>query len=476
MTRFERGCAVFVLCAVTAIPSSAQTFNTLANFNGANGANPFASLVQGLDGALYGTTATGGDRTYGGTVFKISFGGELRTIYSFCQGCSTGQNPQAGLALGRDGSFYGTTQFGGVGGCGTGCGTAFKITPKGVITTLAYFVSGSDGAAPFPSGLVQATDGNWYGTTAFGGDYELGSVFKITSKYALATLYSFCGDSSICSTNGRYPRAGLVEADGKLYGTTAGGTGSTGTVFSVTPEGSATPLYNFVGSDGEDPEAPLVLGTNGSLYGTTSSFGRGLNCGPIACGTIFVSTPRGILATLYNFCLQAGCPDGSNPTAALVQGTDGKFYGTTVAGGAFGHGTIFQVKPNGVFTLLHSFNSTDGAAPSGGLVQATDGNFYGTTSLGGTAGDGTVFMLSMGLGPFVKTQITSGKVGTKVTILGTNLTGATSVSFNSTAAGFTVVSNSEITTTVPSGATTGFVTVATPSGTLTSNKQFRVKP
>jgi uncharacterized repeat protein (TIGR03803 family) len=167
--------------------------------------------------------------------------------------------------------------------------------------------------------------------------------------------------------------------------------------------------------------------------------------------------------------------DGSKPYARLVQATDGNFYGTTYQGGA-GAGTVFKITPGGTLTTLHSFNQSDGTGPFG-LVQATDGNFYGTTYSGGANSYyGTIFSLSVGLGPFVKTLPTSGKVGAAVKILGTNLTGATRVSFNGTAAAFTVVSASEISTTVPAGATTGKVRVTTPGGTLLSNLAFRVTP
>jgi uncharacterized repeat protein (TIGR03803 family) len=170
----------------------------------------------------------------------------------------------------------------------------------------------------------------------------------------------------------------------------------------------------------------------------------------------------------------------------LVQATN--LYGTTIEGGAnnscdahgvVGCGTIFEITSEGKVTVLHSFNATGGEAPYGRLVQATNGTFYGTTEGGGTSsncsgGCGTVFSLSVGLGPFVETIPASGKVGTKVTILGNSLTGATHVTFNGKAATFKVVSSTEITTTVPKGATTGKVSVKTPSRTLTSNVSFRV--
>jgi uncharacterized repeat protein (TIGR03803 family) len=200
-----------------------------------------------------------------------------------------------------------------------------------------------------------------------------------------------------------------------------------------------------------------------------------------ACGVFLlwagaaVALPAQTFNVLHTFDGMDG--DGSN---ALVQGADGNFYGTTFEGGANAAcysgstcGTVFKITPSGTLTTMHSFNSTDGATPWAGLVQDTDGTFYGTTAYGAN-NDGTVFSLSVGLGPFVETQPAMGKVGTAVTILGTSLTGATSVTFNGTAATFTVVSASEVTTTVPAGATTGTVQVVTPGGTLSSNVPFTV--
>ena len=206
-------------------------------------------------------------------------------------------------------------------------------------------------------------------------------------------------------------------------------------------------------------------------------------------GTIFKISPSGTLTTLYSFCAQSGCADGNVPNAGLVLATDGNFYGTTYLGGAnscmisgtnYGCGTVFKITPSGTLTTLYSFcaqsGCADGEGPRAGLVQATNGKLYGTTYYGGPTGDGTVFSLAVGLGPFVETRPTSGVVGRFVEILGTNLTGATSVTFNGTPATFKVVSRYLITTTVPTGATTGKVEVVTPSGTLSSNVPFRVLP
>ncbi len=225
---------------------------------------------------------------------------------------------------------------------------------------------------------------------------------------------------------------------------------------------------------------------DGDFYGTTRYGGTTGTTGP---GNVFKITRRGTLTSLYTFCSQGGseCTDGRYP-GSLVQGTDGNFYGTTVDGGAnssstcpYGCGTLFQITAAGKLTTLYSFcsqtNCADGAGPTG-LTQATNGTFYGTTVFGGTSGCtdgcGTVFSLSMGLGPFAQTVPISAGVGKKVIILGNNLTGATGVSFNSTVANFTVTSNTEIKASVPKGATTGFVTVTLPSGTLQSDVVFRV--
>jgi uncharacterized repeat protein (TIGR03803 family) len=194
-------------------------------------------------------------------------------------------------------------------------------------------------------------------------------------------------------------------------------------------------------------------------------------------GTVFKITASGVLTTLYSFCFQLKCADGANPSAGLTLATDGNFYGTTsggvILGDNNGDGTVFKITPGGKLATLHSFHVTDGAGPVGGLVQATNGNFYGTTPEG-AGGLGSVFRLSVGLRPFVETLPSKGKVGATVDILGTDLMGATSVSFNGTAATFKIVSKSEITATVPPGATTGKVTVRTPRRKLLSSIAFRV--
>ena len=452
-----------VFCAATAIASPAQTFKTLVNFDGNNGKYPYLmTLVQGTDGNLYGTTYAGG-LFYDGTVFKITPGGKLTTLHSFDG--ADGAGPIAGLVLATDGNFYGTT----VGAGANGYGTVFEITAGGTLTTLYSFCSKSgcaDGGGP-EAALVQATNGNFYGTTnGMYGAIGLGTLFKITPSGTLNSLHSFDG------TDGEYPYAGLIQAtNGDFYGTTyAGGAYGYGTVFKITSGGALTTVLCFDRADGANPAGALVQGTDGNFYGT--AYAGGTN----GDGTVFKITPGGTLTTLHNF----DGADGSGPIAGLVQATDRNFYGTTYAGGTKGDGTVFKITPSGTLTTLHRFNGTDGLGPLAALVQATNGTFYGTTVSGGARDDcyghpcGTVFSLTVGLGPFVETLPTSGKVGAPVIILGNNLTGATSVTFNGTATTFKVISSTEIKTTVPSGATTGKVEVKTPSRTLTSNVNFRV--
>jgi uncharacterized repeat protein (TIGR03803 family) len=474
--------AICALCASAAIALPAQTLATIHSFGyPGGGLEPFAPLVQGIDGYFYGAAYYGGAndgcQNGCGMLFKIGREGRPTTLYNFCSqsNCADGDQPDHGLIQGIDGNLYGTTPYGGENG---DYGTVFKITLGGELTTLYSFCSESncaDGAEP-EGALVQAIDGSFYSTTLSGGANIAGTIFKITPSGTLTTLYSFCSQSGC--TDGSGPHAGLVQAsNGYLYGTTlAGGAHNWGTVFRITPSGTMTRLYNFCSlsncADGAAPYAGLVQGSDGNLYGTTEQGGRDGN------GTVFKITPNGALKTLRSFDIT----NGSYPIGGLVQGTDGSLYGAAEGGGAYDEGTLFKVTPSGNLTTLYSFCSqggsrcTDGDNPYDQPIQGTDGNFYGTTQGGGVYGYGTVFSLTVGLGPFVETQPTSGKVGTVLKILGTNLAGATSVTFNGTPATFRVVSASLITATVPAGATTGTLQVVTPGGTLSSNVPFRVIP
>ncbi|MFY9741352.1 MAG: choice-of-anchor tandem repeat GloVer-containing protein [Candidatus Sulfotelmatobacter sp.] len=460
--------AAMALAIIATESAQAQTLITLHSFAYSNGTAPRGVLVQGTDGNFYGTTLSGGGKG-NGTVFRITPSGKLTTLYSFCaeRFCADGAFPTAGLIQATDGDFYGTTT-----GTtqGKNDGTVFKITPGGTLTTLYRFCSESgcvDGTNPY-AGLIQAADGNLYGTTVNGGANDDGTVFKITPGGSLTTLNSF--DSLDAN-----PVGGLIQAnDGNFYGTTEGGGDGRGTVFTMTPDGALTTLYTFCQkegcSDGAYPVAGLIQATNGNFYGTTSGSG-----GAEGYGTVFKMTPSGTLTTLYRFCAKGDCASGASPFGGLVQGTDGNLYGTTSGEGG-SVSTVFSITPSGGLTTLYSFDGADGSAPFAGLIQGTDGSFYGATIEGGSKNLGTVFSLSVGLAPFVETQPTVGKVGAEVKILGTDLNGASAVTFNGTAATFTVISASLITATVPAGATTGTVQVVTPNGALNSNVRFRVSP
>ncbi len=448
--------------------SSAQIFRLRHAFNGTDGANPYTGLVQGTDGNLYGTTIDGGV-SGGGNVFKLTRGGKVTSLYDFCSQpvCADGQYPVTVLIEGPNGNFYGTTQSGGP----DDDGTVFKITPTGTLTTLHSF-NGNDGAAPYGS-LMLAANGDFYGSNSVGGTFGAGTIFTITPNGVLTTLYSFCSRGGC--TDGQFPAGQLIQgSDGNLYGVThAGGSYANcsvdgcGTIFKMTLSGKLTTLHTFDGTDGEYPYGGLIDDGNGLFYGTTAAGGVGSD------GTVYTITSSGAFNTLYSF----SGPDGAEPYAMLL-GSDGNFYGTTLYGygdGPYPRGSVFEITPGGTLTNLHTFDGRHGKNPYSGLVQDTNGTFYGTAYFGGHDGDGIIFTVSTGLAPFVELQPTSGNVGVEVTLLGTNLKGATAVSFNGTPAAFTVVSTSEILTNVPAGAKTGTVAVSTPkNGTLKSNIAFRV--
>jgi uncharacterized repeat protein (TIGR03803 family) len=286
---------------------------------------PYSGLVQGSDGNIYGTTAGGGTNGRG-TVFKITPSGTETVLFSFPAGSS---DPYCGLIEGSDGNFYGTTGAGG----NNDDGTVFKITPSGSETVLhAFPKTGSDGQTPY-AGVIQGSDGNIYGTTYFGGAHGFGTVFKVTPGGTETVLYSFAGGS-----DGEHPYASVVQgSDGNFYGTTyQGGSSGYGTVFKITPSGTETVLYTFAGgsSDGANPEGGVIQGSDGNLYGNT------LQGGASGDGIVFKLTLSGTETILHAF---AGSSDGANPEATLVQGSDGNLYGSTAAGGTKGDGTFFKV-------------------------------------------------------------------------------------------------------------------------------------
>ncbi len=496
------------ICAAMPVMSPAQSLTTLLSFDISNGNYPTTPLIQGTDGQLYGVTEYGSANVndcanFGcGTLFSLTPQGVLATLYNFCAqaNCADGAYPYGGLTLLQNGTFYGTTYGGGlaIGGCNNaGCGTAFQFSPPGTLSTLYDFCSQTGCADGVGSGgsLVQAPGGNFFGTTYGGGSTGNGVVFKMTPTGTLTTIYNFCSKPN-CS-DGSFPFASLIQAsDGNFYGmTSAGGTmgsypgpcyaNGCGTVFKITPSGNLTTLYRFCSltncSDGALPYGGLVQASDGSLWGTTGAGGKH------GCGTVFAITGVGKLTTVHSFNLA----DGYSPSGSLIQANDGNFYGITAYGGSHyvrdkvSGGTLFRITPHGILTTLYNFcaqqNCADGEVPFANLTQLTNGVLYGTTSFGGRssncyAGCGTIFSLSLNLGPFVSLIHSTGPVGQTGGILGQGFTGTTAVAINGIPASFTVVSDTWITATVPPGATTGYVTVTTPSGVLKSNVPFRVIP
>ena len=368
------------IISISCITVSAQAVTTLHSFNGGDGRSPEATLVQGSDGNFYGTTALRVAH-FKGTVFKADTTGTFTTLHSFSGSPGDGAVPVAGLVQGTDGNFYGTTAYGGA----FFQGTVFRMTSSGAITVLHSFNSFfSEGAVPIAR-LAQGSDGNFYGTTVLGGEHFQGTVFRIDATGIFTTLHSFSGSLS----EGANPVGALVQGgDGNFYGTTpSGGEHLQGTVFRMTPAGALTVLHSFSGypSEGAVPFAGLLQGSDGNFYGTTAVGGAHFK------GTVFTIDAAGSLTTLHSF---SGSPtEGANPVAGLVQGSDGNFYGTTALGGTHFRGTTFNIDATGSLTTLDSFSGSpsEGALPFAGLVQGSDGNFYGTTVLGGAHGAGTVF-------------------------------------------------------------------------------------
>jgi uncharacterized repeat protein (TIGR03803 family) len=468
-----------------------------------HGAGPEDELIQGADGDFYGTTTYGGSGlcTNGsvvigcGTIFKLTPGGTQKVLFNFTYDSITNSSvngiwPTAGLVQGRDGNFYGTASAGGNNQavCNTtdGCGTVFKITPNGAFTLLHQFCSNQctngliEGGQP-RGRLIQASDGAFYGVTNQGGNFSGGTVYRISGTN-FSTVYYFNGNLN-GAIDGANPVGGLIEGkDGYLYGTTAfaGTSPDGGTIFKMTKSGVEAFVYSFPENpdltypDGNEPSSALVQATDGNFYGTTTLGGST----PTSEGTLFRITPNGTFTKLYQFDA-ASSFGGIEPEAGVIQASDGNLYGTTW----FGFGTIYQYTLKGAVSPLLAFDcATFGAAPLGVLLQAADGTLYTTSSQCGPGADdgGTVVQVVSGLRA-PKPTITrfapaSGKVGASVVISGSHFVGTRAVTFNGRSASFRVVSTSSLKVIVPAGATTGPLKVTNAGGPATSAKSFSVLP
>ncbi len=527
------GCVLSLALGAAPVAIHAQTFTDLHDFS-CNNDGCVASypgiVAQGQDGSLYGSLVTGGTSN-SGTVYKITPAGTLTAIYNFAQ--TDGYGPYSGLTLGTDGNFYGATYNDG----GNGFGTLFKITPQGKLTTLHNFTSTEEGGAygtpvagttgttfygityyskaysitssgtfkllpnPTPGAsfapLFLASDGNFYGTTIVGGTNGFGVVFRMNSKGAITVIYNFD------YTHGSEPYGPVVQgSDGFLYGTTAfGGTAAHagGVVFKLSTKGAITVLHNFDSTDTTDGFQPLsgvVFDTNGNLYGTTVS---GASGGSTQYGVLFEITKGGTYSVLHAF----DSTHGQQPESTPMQHTSGVIYGETYQGGSGLNGVFYSLNNS-----LPPFVSLVGypVGTAGQTVEILGQGFTGTTSVkfgsgsaaftvvsdtyltatvpsSGTTGTVTVatpggtlkskqsFKVLPAISSF---NPTSGSVGTAVTITGSGFTGAKTVTFGGVKATFTVVSGTQINTTVPSGAVTGKIKVTTAGGSATSSGTFTV--
>ena len=399
----------------------AGNLTTLHDFDSADGAGPVAALILGSDGNLYGTTADGGAGDQG-TVFFMDLSGTVTTLHSFQ--FSDGANPVAPLILASDGKYYGTTLGGGPGGGKDffPAGTAFRIDSLGNFELRYGFVGGLLGT-PSDSPIAPLADGHdgfLYGTTAGG---FLGSVYRLDPAAAVSYEYFFGFDAGSYLPGGKMTEVGgklygvtpgviyrldgpdatvvhdfaledgqgpsslLLGSDGSLYGTTstAGGPGGYGTVFRFTLPGTYEVLHAFGFDDGANPLSGLVEGPPGEFYGTTTQGGAGF------LGTVFHIDTSGTLTTVHDFA--AGFLGGANPSAPPVRTADGSLYGGTPFGGPAAWGELYAIDPVGTFTVFHSFENPDGAGPTGALVQGTDGAFYGGTHQGGANDLGNLFRI-----------------------------------------------------------------------------------
>ncbi len=402
---FKAALAIFAVTLLVTSTWAATnwTEKLLHNFgNGTDGASPYAGLIFDAAGNLYGTTSVGG--THGrGTVFELTpqaGGGWTENVLHSFSIPTDGYYPQAGLIFDAAGNLYGTTRNGG----GNRGGTVFELTPLAgggwTENVLHSFSIPTDGYYP-QAGLIFDAAGDLYGTTIDGGTYGGGTVFELTPQagggWTETVLHSFNHNG----TDGYTPQASLVfDGAGNLYGTTLyGGTHNSGTVFELTPQAGGgwteqvLHSFNFNGTDGYYPQASLIFDGAGNLYGTT------LEGGIYGVGTVFELTPQAGGGWTENVLHSFNGTDGYNPYAGLIFDAAGNLYGTTYWGGTYDFGTVFELTPQAgggwIDKVLHSFSMpTDGYHPQAGLIFDAAGNLYGTTSEGGTHGSGTVFEIT----------------------------------------------------------------------------------
>jgi uncharacterized repeat protein (TIGR03803 family) len=396
---------------------SGEQIETLAVFDGTNGSNP-GNIIQGAHGDFFGTTYTGG--TYDkGTIFEIPLNKAVHTLVNF--NGANGASPDSHIVQAPNGTYYGTTREGGA----SNKGTVFSFTPKSFQTLVSF--NGVNGDTP-AAGLLRGADGRFYGTTSAGGPGAHGTIFALSPNGALQTIGSFNG------ANGSGPSALFRGADGNLYGVTSeGGSANDGTIFRYTRNGQVQTLFTFNGANGANPHARLTQLEDGTFYGTTTN-GGAYNLGTVFSFTVnkngsmaFSNLEQGpVFGAVaangpvdFHTVLQFNGTNGSHPSSALVPWSNGYFYmerlwdnvwvnastvqwsgvslsGTTSGGGSEGHGTAYQVTPDGTLTTLLTFDGSQGRVMGtipNSLTPGDDGDLYGTTYYGGPSNGGTVFRI-----------------------------------------------------------------------------------
>jgi uncharacterized repeat protein (TIGR03803 family) len=407
MRRTPATLSFLLLAFVVSAPAQTYTQSAIYSFPASTSLFP-NQIIQAGDGNFYGTTQNGGPHN-SGILFQVSPSGKFTTIFNFCdqaEGCSNTGGPVTPVTQGGDGNFYGTT----FGGGPNDDGIIYKITPSGSFSTLYTFCSQTDchdGDYP-EAGLILGSDGNFYGTTVSGGPNPTvggGTLYKITPSGTYTVLHNFCGEGGASCTDGSAPLTFVQGSDGNFYGVTnSGGAYAYGTIFKITPAGGFTKLYDFcspanpcISDESPEPSA-LVEGTDGNFYGVTGQDGA------YGFGSVFRITPSGTFTELYDFCgpSSSSCTDGSLPFS-LTAASDGNFYGVTWSGGVLRNaGTFFQFTTAGALTQLLTFCASpndygecpDGNIPAASLIQGSDGSFYGATLGGGESDEGVIYSIA----------------------------------------------------------------------------------
>src|ERR1035441_531534 len=463
--------AVVVMFAGAAVPAQAQTPTVLHTFTigSTDACKPEGNIVQGRDGNMYGGGAVcGGNGS--GAIYKISPAG-VESMFFSCPGtwlyCGG-----AGLTLGSDGNFYGACE---AGNPATGLGSIFRLTPAGVFTDLHDFTGVNGDSLPvYPP--IQASDGNFYGVS--GNEVQIcGNVYRMTPAGVYTNLHTFSG--SDC-----HPSNLVQASDGNLYGTLAdcAVVSTDGCVYRISTAGVFQEIPDFGLTTGDVPCTGLIQGKDGKLYGATNSGAAN------GWGNIYKLTTAGVATDLHDFnnATDAACVNNAGPPVNMLQVADGTFYGVNPAYGLYG-GSIYKLTSANVFSAwMFPSTDVDGNSPSSTLIQNTNGLVYGTTPAGGfippncpQGCQGTFFSVATGDKPFVSLEPTekTGNVGASVGMFGQGFTSASVVKFGGVAAtSVTRSGTTYLTAVVPAGAHTGAVTVTTGTTTLTSPQTYNVKP